>query len=605
MSNGNNPFAQLAAEDAQKPSSAQPPATPSAPTSSTATSGNPFAQLAAEDSANNQTPPPTSQPDVTLQEYASLPPDQQKAFDEHVRAGRSILDPATGFIKGVGDTVNTLSGLLSRVAPSVVRPQDVNNLKGAYTATPGTLQSVGKVGEGIAEFFLGDEALKGLSIAEKLGLASKVAKLAESSPVVARIIGHGLNAVRGGTVTAAQQLAHGATPTEAAKTGAEATILGAGAGAATEGVSAVANKVVGSDEAPTLARKLWKGKDVAQPGTQAAVRSGVQSSAEATPSVPKLVMEDVTPPSLTVDAEGNPVDVDGQHRAALLAKAGHGDEPFTIKYTDAAGKTTDQEITANQFLKRLNRTPEDILATDEQQSAVRAGNGEPRPAVNRPVARPTEATLTPAANPNEPLLSGNKTIVDDHINRIQTAEKQAYKNMDEVAGFDVKAEKTQLANDKYKLSQLGNTDADVTQRGNLVESINDSEDRIAEAETRLKDAGVDPDLADSIHKQRMAAQDFKKVIVRRTNVDGSVDIDGLLKDSKNLRFAKQGDRLTQFMGKDAAEQYMSKLQEMQKLGAHAVKMQSLAKWIGGAVGLGLGGTAIGVVHHALTPVTVP
>src|SRR5258708_32095460 len=183
----------------QPSQSTQNPPTGNVP--STPASSNAVSFSISEAMGSPSTPPPATQPhDLTVQEYAALPLDQQKAFDQHVRAGRSILDPATGFMKGVGETVNTLSGLISRVAPSIVRPQDANNLKGVYTATPGTLQPVGKVGETIAEFFLGDEALKGLSIAEKLGLASKVAKLAESNPIIARIVGHGLTAVRGGTV---------------------------------------------------------------------------------------------------------------------------------------------------------------------------------------------------------------------------------------------------------------------------------------------------------------------------------------------------------------------------------------------------------------------
>jgi hypothetical protein len=36
--------------------------------------------------------------------------------------------------------------------------------------------------------------------------------------------------------------------------------------------------------------------------------------------------------------------------------------------------------------------------------------------------------------------------------------------------------------------------------------------------------------------------------LKRTNADGSVNVDGLLSDSKNLRFTKYGDRLEQFMG---------------------------------------------------------
>src|SRR5439155_491337 len=80
--------------------------------------------------------------------------------------------------------------------------------------------------------------------------------------------------------------------------------------------------------------------------------------------------------------------------------------------------------------------------------------------------------------------------------------------------FDVKAEKQQLSNDQYKLKQLGNTDADLTQKGKLIEAINDSTDRIKDAETKLQDAGIDPKAADLLHRQRMAGQEFRKVLIK-------------------------------------------------------------------------------------------
>jgi hypothetical protein len=203
---------------------------------------------------------------------------------------------------------------------------------------------------------------------------------------------------------------------------------------------------------------------------------------------------------------------------------------------------------------------------------------------------------------NQPLLKGNGTILDEHLSNLAENEKAAYKKMDDTAGFDVKAEKQQLANDQYKLKQLGNTDTDVTQRGNLIESINDSQQRIADAEAKMKEAGVDPAEADGIHKQRIAGTDFKKALVKSTNPDGSVNIDSLLNGSKNLRFTKYGDRLQQFFGsKEAADNYITQLEQMQKLGAHAVKMQRVAKIIGGLALGGYGLHKFGQVAEALIP----
>jgi len=206
-------------------------------------------------------------------------------------------------------------------------------------------------------------------------------------------------------------------------------------------------------------------------------------------------------------------------------------------------------------------------------------------AIRSAVQKGTEATGTAeesmAANiDNQPIAKGNQTVVDEQLNALRQKEVDAYKSLDETAGFDLKAEKAQLANDKYKLSQLGNTDTDVQQRGNLIEAINDSTDRIAEAETKLKAADIDPKLGDTIHQQRMATQDIRKMLVKNTGADGSLNVKGLLNDSKNLRNSKYGDRLAQAWGSDTADAFQSRLQQMEKLSAHAVT----ARWAAGIIG---------------------
>jgi hypothetical protein len=149
--------------------------------------------------------------------------------------------PGTQYVaEKVGDVLG-----LPKLAPNA-DPYAVVNKSTAANAAAANQTTGGKVGTGaesIAEFFLGDEALKGLSVAERLGIGAKVAKLAESNPIIARIICHGLNAVRGGAVVTGQELAHGATPTEAVKTGAEATALGTATGAAVEGAGVAKNAI--------------------------------------------------------------------------------------------------------------------------------------------------------------------------------------------------------------------------------------------------------------------------------------------------------------------------------------------------------------------------
>ena len=209
---------------------------------------------------------PVAQPAAPVQKpstQASAPvanPPQTLTFDEPVaptaaapatasqpestlnKTGTMAEDVGAGFLKGAGQTANTVSSVLNKipVLGKYLAPTEGINAATALETPTNTAQKIGVGAEGIAEFFLGDEALKGLSIAERLGMASKVAKLAETNPVIAKIITGGLNAVRTGTVSAAQSASHAqeSDRTSAALTGAEYGAAGSAvADAAAAGIS--------------------------------------------------------------------------------------------------------------------------------------------------------------------------------------------------------------------------------------------------------------------------------------------------------------------------------------------------------------------------------
>jgi len=137
-----------------------------------------------------------------------------------------------GAVKGVGETAHTIGRVLNKLTGDNISwlPTSLQQPKALESSNEG--ETAGKIGEGIAEFALGDEALKGLSIMEKLGVAQKISKLAEESPTLAKIVNAGLTALRGSATGAAAGGLHEGV--QGAETGAAlgpvAEAVGAGLG---------------------------------------------------------------------------------------------------------------------------------------------------------------------------------------------------------------------------------------------------------------------------------------------------------------------------------------------------------------------------------------
>jgi hypothetical protein len=154
---------------------------------------------------------------------------------------------AIGAGKGLGQTL--APGPRTAAAINKTTGLAVPSFNDPSLQTQGTAEGVGAGAEGILEFMAGDEALKGLSLAEKLGIGAKIAKLAEDSPFAAKIIRTGLNSL---TVGAAQGLAHGQSIGDAAKTGAVAGLAGGALETGAEGIKALAPAVkeIAGEEIP-------------------------------------------------------------------------------------------------------------------------------------------------------------------------------------------------------------------------------------------------------------------------------------------------------------------------------------------------------------------
>lgn len=198
------------------------------------------------------------------------------------------------------------------------------------------------------------------------------------------------------------------------------------------------------------------------------------------------------------------------------------------------------------------------------------------------------ATAETAANiKTQPIMEGHTTVLDDHLLALQGQEAAAYKVQDDLAP-GLKANRTKLINTNRAIDALTDTPEDVTKEAALEKSRTGLMDKIADSEDALKQAGVDPKAADVLHTQRMAGEDIKASIIKNTDLtDGSLNVKGLLNDAKKMRFTDYGDRLEQFFGsKQAADTYVTKLANMQKLGAHAVAARVVTALLAGVVGLG-------------------
>lgn len=148
-----------------------------------------------------------------------------------------VEDIGAGFLKGAESTAAGVSKLIHKVpviGPKIIPQAGLTAMQKQAEPTNAP-QWIGYGGETLTEFLLGDEALKGLSVADKLLQASKVAKIFEGSPrimkalqmgadiskaqtelgpaereaikkspILARLVGVGMDAIRQGTVQATQ-----------------------------------------------------------------------------------------------------------------------------------------------------------------------------------------------------------------------------------------------------------------------------------------------------------------------------------------------------------------------------------------------------------------
>ena len=153
------------------------------------------------------------------------------------KAANAVGEFGAGIVPGAVEAAGSTIQSLPWIGKHIISP-DAMAAERAYFA-PGSKaeaagQAAGGVGEGVLEFVLGDEALKGLSIADKIGIAGKIEKVAKESPYIGALLRHGVVAARNGTVGTAEALAKGATLPEALKSGAETGLIGGTLGATGE-----------------------------------------------------------------------------------------------------------------------------------------------------------------------------------------------------------------------------------------------------------------------------------------------------------------------------------------------------------------------------------
>jgi len=480
--------------------------------------------------------------------------------------------PQAGFEKGVAETAHTLGAAAGHLMPNSWR--DALGLPSSfkepdYLQSTNGVETAGKVAENVAEFVMGDEALNGLQITERLGLAQKMASMAKSSPYIAKILEHGLTAIRGGAVTVPQQMLHGATPTEALKAGAEATVLGAGTGAAIEGASTLAD-VTGVSEKLASARRggiLSGGQpklqtaisDAARTGTDvAAARTAASTSAETAANVKvpdqyKAIIDEAmkAEPAWTpekakpiVNALGKDFEVRGS-----VAEGKSTDNDLDIWQKN--GKANAADTLTKQGFEYSHDTPHgEVWTKGDQHVDLWDAAHEPKVGVG------SDTEITEPAAPKA-KTTGIRTTIEDASNDVKAKSQGLYRQLDQATGGRWQRYEDQIKNIEAKMDEVNGIDDDAYDR--LETKRNDIETSQAQAIEDLKEKGIDPKIADDAvghYKQAMALRDLDKAV--KISTAGDVRVGTSEKVNPKMfvtRVQKLYDsgRLKQALGDDGAK----------------------------------------------------
>jgi TolA-binding protein len=255
----------------------------------------------------------------------------------------------------------------------------------------------------------------------------------------------------------------------------------------------------------------------------------------------------------------------------------------------------DPSVVAEKF----GVTKESLAATDEQEAAVRAGEGQPREPVLKPAttpaSEPTETPTAPAKAPAaKPLTGGIRTAIEDVSNDVKAKSQSLYQRLDSESGGRWQRHEDQIKNLNDKMDEVNGIDDEAYDR--LETKRNNIETSQSQMIEDLKEKkGIDPKIADDAvahYKQAMSLRDLDRAVKGSTTGDVRVGLKEKVDPQKfvnRVQKLKDSGRLEQALGKDGANTLLKEAYDAVK----AKRIRTAAAWTAGALGLvGYKGSAI-------------
>jgi hypothetical protein len=206
--------------------------------------------------------------------------------------------------------------------------------------------------------------------------------------------------------------------------------------------------------------------------------------------------------------------------------------------------------------------------------------------------------------------AGVRTLMQKPIEAAAKIERALYDTLNDAAETDMKS----LFDRKQELLDALDDPTNVANRTALSSELSTTEKAIKVHSDLAASKGLPPDMlekAKAATQQRYAMQDLEQKLFNNESVVSgnvehgspeSINVDSAIRQVENLdkpsKFAPRGTptRLVQALGEDGAAKLKQGLYDAQKSGQSALKVQQIAKWIGGIAGVG----AIGeVVKHVM------